>query len=172
MLTRLNVGCGTDYREGHINIDGSSSIFKVDKYINLNEESLLSHFQPNTVDFILANDVVEHFFHWEAISLVQDFYSLLKPFGKVEIRVPDAEYIIDAKLSIAQKLNLLFGGQDIPQGIDVKMDESRRNFPLFFCHKYGWTRAMMESELKNIGFSNVVTKRAGTNFVASAERLK
>ena len=30
---KLNVGCGTDYREGFINIDGSSELPKVDKVV-------------------------------------------------------------------------------------------------------------------------------------------
>jgi len=50
------------------------------------------------------------------------------------------------------------------------MDESRKEFPQFFCHKFGWTRKSMKKELKNIGFSSVICKRAGCNFIALAKK--
>ena len=64
--------------------------------------------------------------------------------------------------------NLLFGGQDIAQGNDLEMDESRKMFPQYFCHKFGWTRSLMLEELERIGFKKIETKRARTNFVALA----
>jgi predicted SAM-dependent methyltransferase len=137
---KLNIGCGTDYREGFVNIDGSNTLPKVDKVIDISSESLLPHFNEGEVEYILANDIIEHHFHWEAVRVMKEFYALLVKGGQVEIRVPDSEIIIKSwRLSIEKKLNLLFGGQDIPQGCDQKMDESRKQFPQFFCHKFGWT---------------------------------
>ena len=168
---KLNVGCGTDYLEGFINIDGSDTLAKVDRIIDLSAESLLLHFPEGQVVHIIANDIIEHHYHWEAVRIMQDFYRLLARGGIVEIRVPDAEFIItNASLSIGKKLNLLFGGQDIPQGLDPQMDESRKMFPQFFCHKFGWTMTSMRNELEGIGFSNIVCNRSGTNFVAFATR--
>lgn len=168
---KLNIGCGTDYREGFINIDGSNTLPKVDKVIDISSESLLNHFGENEIDFILANDVIEHHFHWEAVRIMLDFYRILNEGGQVEIRVPDAEYIIKSwRFSIDTKLNLLFGGQDIPQGRDAQMDESRKQFPQFFCHKFGWTMKSMRQELYDIGFKNVKCKRAETNFIARATK--
>jgi hypothetical protein len=54
------------------------------------------------------------------------------------------------------------------QGVDAQMDESRKLFPHYFCHKFGWTQNSMADELRKIGFAKVKTKRAGTNFVAFA----
>jgi predicted SAM-dependent methyltransferase len=168
---KLNIGCGTDYREGFVNIDGSDSLPRVDKVIDIASESLLLHYKPNAVDYILANDIIEHHFHWEAVRILKEFFEVLRPEGTAEIRVPDAEYIIRTwRFSMARKLNLLFGGQDIPQGKDVAMDESRQKFPQFFCHKYGWTRQTMEVELRTIGFRKVITRRAETNFVTYATK--
>ena len=168
---KLNIGCGTDYRHGFYNIDGSDALPRVDKVINLSEESLLASFDPGCADFILANDIVEHFFHWEAVRLLQDCYALLCPRGRLEMRIPDAEFIINTqKHSVEWKLTWLFGGQDIPQGHSSKMDESRKDFPQFFCHKYGWTRKSMKDALLTVGFSQVVCERIGSNFRAVAVR--
>jgi predicted SAM-dependent methyltransferase len=168
---KLNVGCGTDYREGFINIDGSNTLPRVDKVIDISIESLTSHFKMEEIDYILANDIIEHHFHWEAVRIMTEFHSLLVDGGQVEIRVPDANYIIKSwKYSIDRKLILLFGGQDIPRGKNIKQDESRKQFPQFFCHKFGWTMKSMKKELSNIGFSKVVCKRARTNFIAYATK--
>ena len=166
---KLNVGCGTDFREGFVNIDGSDALPNVDRVIDISKESLLTYFRANDVEYILANDIVEHHFHWEAVRIMSEFYALLVTGGTVEIRVDDAEFIINnPHYPMELKLNLLFGGQDIPQGVDEKMDESRKRHPEYFCHKYGWTMGAMKAELLRIGFSSVICERADTNFITYA----
>lgn len=168
---KLNIGCGTDYRDGFVNIDGSSTLPKVDKVIDISTESLLSHFEAGAADYILANDIIEHHFHWEATRILKDFFMVLKQGGIAEIRVPDAEYIMKSwRYSTDQKLNLLFGGQDIQQGHDANMDESRKKFPQFFCHKFGWTMKSLKKELSDIGFTKVRCERAQSNFIAFATK--
>lgn len=170
-MKQLNIGCGTDYREGFINIDGSDTLAKVDKIINLSSESLLDHFAAGKIDFIIANDIVEHQFHWEAVRLLKELYILLADGCTVRIRVPDAEYIIKSQeIPVARKIAMLYGGQDIPQRVNAEMDKSRRKHPQFFCHKYGWTMNSMREELKHIGFSQVTCKSGRTNFVAYATK--
>jgi len=168
---RLNVGCGTDYRSGFVNVDGSDILQHIDKKVDISKESLLDHFSPESVSYILANDIIEHHFHWEAVRILNDFYRLLTIGGCVEIRVPDAEFIIRSwRMPLAVKLNLLFGGLDIPQGVDLEMDTSRRVYPQYFCHKYGWTMAQMKAELKAIGFKAIQCVRSGTNFISHATK--
>jgi hypothetical protein len=168
-MIKLNIGCGLDYREGFINIDGRDDLPRVDKVINLSRQSLLDFYKESTIDDILANDIIEHHFHWEAVSLMQAFFRLLKSGGMLEMRLPDFEYIINVQdLTLGQKITLLFGGQDIPQG--EADPTSRKTFPEFFCHKYGYTRDTMRRELEWIGFAGIETVSAGTNFVVRARK--
>lgn len=167
MSRKLNIGCGLDYREGYINIDGSDELKNVDLVYDFSNKSLLNYFEANSVSHILANDIVEHLFHWEAIRLLKDFYSLLEENGTIEIRVPDCEYIISSSMSIDDKLVLLFGGQDIPQG---SMNESRQKYPQYFCHKYGWTMKRMWVALDAIGFKKIDCKNEANNFVTTASK--
>jgi SAM-dependent methyltransferase len=168
---KLNIGCGTDYRPGFINLDASDELNKVDKLIDISVDSLADHFQENSVDLILANDIIEHHFHWEAARILGDFHRILKPGGECEIRVPDCEKIIRSwGLSIERKLTLLFGGQDLPQGIQPDMEASRKKYPQLFCHKYGWTRDRMERELSGIGFREIMFASSGTNFITRAKK--
>ncbi len=168
---KLNVGCGTDIRDGFINIDGSNTLLKVDKVIDIAQESLLDHFEKGGIEYILANDIIEHHFHWEAVRILGEFYRLLRSGGVAEIRVPDTEFIIKSRrFPLSRKLTMLYGGQDIPLGRDLEMDESRKKFPKFFCHKFGWTMKTMKEELLGIGFSAVRCKRAGMNFITYATK--
>jgi len=171
---KLNVGCGSDYRQGFVNIDGSSALPNVDKIIDLSKESLRQYFADKSVEYILANDFIEHHFHWEAVKILNDFYKLLKPGGVLQMRVPDFQRITalwswrSLLLSPEKKIALLFGGQDLPQG---EGDTTSRNeFPQFFCHKYAYTKKTMRSELESIGFTNVKVKSAGTNFEVFAKK--
>jgi len=171
---KLNVGCGFDYRDNFVNIDGIDAIPKVDMVIDLNKHSLLEFFEENSSEHIVANDFIEHHFHWEAVAIMYDFYKLLKPKGMLEMRLPDFGRITspfhwyNLILSPRKKLTLLFGGQDIPQGEkDVSL---RRNFPQFFCHKYAYTPKTIKSELISIGFMDVKTKSKGTNFLVFAKK--
>jgi len=166
-MIKLNVGCGFDYREGFVNIDGSDLLPRVDKVIDLNNDSLLNHFDIETVDFILAIDFIEHLFHWEAVKILNDFYKLLKSNARLELQLPDFKYICNAwHIPIEKKINSLYGGQDIKQ--NSKRDIYREKFPEFFCHKYGYTQKTMKRELKQVGFSVVKTKRRRKNFYAEA----
>jgi len=94
MNKKLNVGCGTDYREGYINIDGSSTLKNVDITLSMPKEKLTNKFEKNSIDFILCNDFLEHHFHFKAIEILEEFVSVLKVGGQLENRVPDSKYII------------------------------------------------------------------------------
>jgi SAM-dependent methyltransferase len=162
---RLNVGCGFDIRPGYVNIDGSAVLPGVDKVIDLRSERLPQHYSDNSVDEVVAQDFVEHHFHWRAVELLEDFHRVLRPGGRLWVRVPDTTRIIlDPRISISRKIVLMYGGQDKSQG---KGDEvSRKMYPEFFCHMYGWTRREMKAELTRIGFRTVKTQAANTNFIA------
>ena len=164
---KLNVGCGLDYKEGYVNIDGSSVLPSVDKVIDFNTEALGDHFAPGSVQHILCQDFLEHFFHWEAVSMLASFFEALQPEGTVEIRVPDSEFIINSAVPIESKLRSLYGGQDVQQGA---MDFSRAEYPQFFCHKYGWTRDRLGREMEKLGFTNLEFAQLNSNFVTTGTR--
>ncbi len=170
MNKKLNIGCGDDYREGFINIDGSDTLKRIDKVIKIPEQKIASIYDISSIDYILCNDFIEHHYHFEAIEILKDFYNVLKEKGQLEIRVPDSNYIIiNPFYSFEKKLTLLFGGQDVPQG-NLEMDKSRKKYPEFFCHKYGWNKERIIKDLKQIGFTINNIKRVGTNIVVKAIR--
>ncbi len=154
---KLNLGCGSDYREGFINIDANPEI-KTDYVIVLGETSLLDYFMPESFGYILMHDILEHLFRYEASVLLCDCYKLLKDQGEIKIRVPDFEAICgESNFTSEDKIRYIFGRQK--RG-GVFLSE--------FCHKYAYTKDMMGKELEQAGFRNVEIYPGGTNLGAKA----
>jgi hypothetical protein len=169
-MKRLNIGCGTDKRDGFINIDGSECV-NPDIVMRIELEDLVYRFGENTVDYILANDVIEHLFHWEAVKILKEFYSLLNAGGCLEIRVPDTKRIIETdEMPIEDKIFFLYGRQDInrPGGWNLEQDLSRKMHPDFFCHKFGWTKKSLSDLLIEIGFKHTEILEDGFNFICKS----
>lgn len=79
---KLNLGCGTDIREGWVNLD-SAQIPGVNVVHDI--EKLPLPFSSGEFDEILAQDVLEHV---EYIPVLKDLHRILKKGGKLVIRVP------------------------------------------------------------------------------------
>jgi len=86
MSKKLNVGSGKDYREGEewINLE-PNEIFKSDMRIDIRE----AEFEENSLDEILAQDVIDHVTFVECKGLMLNFYKWLKPNGLLNIHLPN-----------------------------------------------------------------------------------
>ncbi len=147
---KLNIGCGKDYKKGYINIDGNKN-HNPDLILDIQQENLLNRFEQNSSDEIYAKDILEHFTHWEAVDLLEKFYSLLKTNGLLTIITPDFQTIIESNNPIHVKLLWIYGGQDY-----LDNDEGRKNYPQYYCHKFCWIQKDLISELTRIGFRRIV----------------
>lgn len=89
---KLNVGCGTDYKKGWINIDNNSdeNIEKLD--LNWDLRNPLP-FKDNSVDFIFHEHFLEHLTVEEARISMSDMMRVLKPGGIMRIAMPDLDDI-------------------------------------------------------------------------------
>ncbi len=116
---KLNLGCGHDFLEGWINIDGPKADLcyddlKADIYARIED----LEYPDNSVDEILMNAVFEHFPRHIAIVQLRKFYKWLKPGGSITILVPDFwETIKMLKLSETDReqqfwFRHIFGPQD------------------------------------------------------------
>lgn len=79
---RLNVACGTDTREGYVNLD-CANLPGVDVVHDL--KVLPLPFESNQFDEILCKDVLEHL---EYIDILRDLHRILKPDGLLVVCVP------------------------------------------------------------------------------------
>lgn len=156
-VSKLNLGCGGDYREGFINIDASPDV-RADYCLVIGEDLLLDHFKPNTFSYILARDIIEHLYRYQAIEVLSECYILLEKGGKIKMRIPDFDAICNtSEFSSEKKIHWLFGSHA----------KGTRFLP-FHSHRYAYTKETMERELRQIGFMEIQLLDGGSNFVAEA----
>jgi len=77
---KLNLGCGRKYRRDYINVDIIPEL-EPDELLDLNGPWL---WQDNTIDEILAEDVVEHLD--DVVHFIEEAWRVLKPRGRLIIR--------------------------------------------------------------------------------------
>ncbi|PLW95191.1 MAG: hypothetical protein C0592_00590 [Marinilabiliales bacterium] len=82
MEQKLNLGCGTDIKEGWVNLD-VSPLEGVDVVHDVN--TLPLPFEDELFDYILCQDILEHI---EYIPVLKELHRIMKKGGIIEIRVP------------------------------------------------------------------------------------
>lgn len=81
----LNVGCGHDYIEGWINIDGDINV-DPDYVVELDSKDVRFPFEDNSMDLIYACHILEHIHHLP--ELKREFARVLKPGGAMLVVAP------------------------------------------------------------------------------------
>lgn len=82
-MKKINLGSGSDYKEGHTNVDSNRNV-KADVYEEM--VSWLKKQPDNSIDEIVASNCLEHLIEPE-IAL-REIYRVLKPNGKAIITLP------------------------------------------------------------------------------------
>jgi hypothetical protein len=87
---KLHLGCGHNYKEGWVNMDGPKDELCYDDLkadIHARIEDLV--YPDNSIDEILMEAVFEHFPRHQTIIQLRKYYRWLKVGGKLTILVPD-----------------------------------------------------------------------------------
>ena len=119
MAIKVNFGCGTDYREGWVNVDVAeetkwqSGERKPDIIISADDRTL--PFESGSVDYVLLDNVIEHIPVEKVHGLLAELRRILKVGGTLDIYVPHFK------------------------GIGVKYLEHIRGYGInsfWFCHQF------------------------------------
>jgi len=100
----------------------------------------------NSIDEIFTSHTIDHFYRWETLDMLQDWYRMLKPEGKLIIEVADFLRCIlwlihpNRKKRIAAK-NQFYGNQ---------WDRLE-----YETHRYLWTARELSDVLCDIGYRKV-----------------
>ncbi len=92
-MKRLNLGCGTDLREGYVNVDFREPC---DEKWDITQSPW--PVEDDSIDEILMFDIFEHVSYLCADSVLFQTWRVLKPEGYVDIQVPDFEHCSYAAL--------------------------------------------------------------------------
>lgn len=150
-LIKLNLGCGDKILPGYINIDvaGTRSGKHPDLLSDLRN---LSTIPDNVADEVLSVHVIEHFYQWESLSVVQEWVRVLKPGGKIIIECPNL-------LSAAQEFLMnpdvaVLGGPEGQRSMWVFYGDPAWKDPLM-VHRWGYTPKSLCRLLEAAGVGDV-----------------
>lgn len=153
-ITKLHIGCGTNYFDGWINIDNNSdnNILRLD--LNLDLRNPLP-FKDDSVDFIFNEHFLEHLTVQEGLRAIMDFKRVLKPGGVLRIAMPDLVGVInlytdkDAMKNSAeffQKFGLGF--------VKTRAEMINMNFR-WWGHQWLYDWEELERRLQESGFTQI-----------------
>ncbi len=80
---KLHLGCGTQYKEGYINVDINPNL-KVDVCFDMDKEKW--PFEDNYFDEVLAWHSIEHSLNY--LHVIKELWRVCKPNAKIHIGVP------------------------------------------------------------------------------------
>lgn len=108
---RLNLGSGDRPIEGYINIDFRKEC-NPDVVCDVRELP----YEDNSVEKIIAYDLLEHFGRLETETILLEWYRVLKSGGQMIIKTPNVDTIIDAykthQIPFDEFIRKMYGGQD------------------------------------------------------------
>ncbi len=88
---RLNLGCGFDLRPGWVNVD-LHDFHKPDLVCDI---TWLRSVESESVDYVLAQDVLEHIHRVRCHTALMEWNRVLKLGGEIAVRVPDVTALAD-----------------------------------------------------------------------------
>ena len=153
MAIKYHLGCGTQYKEGYVNIDNppsehSIANVKADLYGDLITVPLES------CEEIRSHHVFEHFNYMESLALLVKWTRALKIGGLLVIDIPDLEVLAQELLASIQRnevirtfkiVRLMYGSHEAD----------------WAYHINGWSLRSLSHVLEKLGFEGVASNRYG-----------
>ncbi len=141
---KVQIGCGPNYLNGFINIDGNFQR-KTDYLLDVRAGL---PFPDNSIDFLYSCHMMEHLHVNETIQLLQECRRVLTPDGYLRLTLPDFSFI--ASIMSGEQVS------DFPRRFNSREGQAINHL---FCdgqHKYAFSREVIEEMAREIGFSRVM----------------
>ena len=147
-MVKLNLGCGDKILPGYVNVDMVSS--RAGKQPDVNADIRdLRKIKSSIADEILAVHVIEHFYYWEVVPLLQSWRRLLKPGGKLILECPNLLYACQMIVENPE-MHTQPGKAGQMSMWSLYGDPSWKD-PLM-CHKWAYTPVSLMAVLDEAGF--------------------
>jgi len=146
--SKLNLGCGNEYRDGWVNVDIDSSK-RTDiccDFINLKK-----HFNENSIDQIYMIHSISYLNLWESRIFFKDSYDLLKTGGILELEFPDIEKCSKIIVESQDFENCIEAIRGI-YAFDLDQIKNKENYRPY---SFGWSGKYMRDTLIKIGYTEI-----------------
>lgn len=149
---KLHLGCGTKKLPGWINIDSVESL----KPDLLHDITLPLPYQDQTVDEILAEDLLEHFDKYMRFVVFGEWARVLKIGGMATLQVPNFKKILFRyfKFGYDNFVDFLFGENMLRSDVYIGH---------FGNHKWGYSEKSLQDFVKFFGIEPMEVKTIGLN---------
>lgn len=161
--TLVNLGSGRKKFEGFINIDSDPET-KPDIVADIRE--VKKHFEPDTVDEVHMYHVIEHLTQPDAVELLKDIFSVLKPGGLIAIECPN---IIKCAVNLLQAT--VDGDKDRIERfglLGLYGDPSYNKEAML--HRWGYWPEYLGGVLDELGYANIQEEVPQTKDFAAHKR--
>lgn len=148
---RLNLGCGDKILPGYVNVDvaptraGKSPDLLCDLH-------RLDPFASGSVDEVMAIHVVEHFWRWEVVDVLQEWVRVLKPGGRMILECPNlrtaCEELLKNPTAAARP------GREGQRTMWVFYGDPAWRDPLM-CHRWNYTPESLGEVMREAGIAKV-----------------
>lgn len=158
---KLHLGCGTNKREGWINIDSVKG-FAPDLLCDISQGL---PYDDLTVDEILAEDLLEHFDKYLRFIVFGEWVRPLKIGGIITVQVPNFKKILFKyfKFGYDNFVDFIFG---------ENMLKSEVYIGHFGNHKWGYSENSLKDFIKLFGIEPVEIEKKGLNLRMVGEKTK
>lgn len=123
-------------------------------------------FPDNYADRAIAVHVIEHFYLWDVAEILKEWRRVLKPGGALILELPCMNKIIKY---MADCLTATAPMQMQMTWLALWGDPNYKRVEM--CHKWGYTKEQITSELRGHGFGRVITDNPRYHLAARDMRV-
>lgn len=149
---KIHLGCGTKKLDGWVNID---SVAECEPDL-IHDISQPLPYEDQTVDEVLAEDLLEHFDKYVRYLVFYQWVRVLRLGGKITVQVPNFKKILFKyfKFGYDNFVDFIFG---------ENLWESKVYIGHFGSHKWGYSKKTLEEFVKVFGIEPVTIEEKGLN---------
>lgn len=140
---RLHLGCGPDYIDGMLNIDGNIRR-RCDLWLDLRNGL---PFPADSTLLVYCSHTLEHLLPNEAIKLLKEVHRVLRPDGIARIAVPSVEHAMRIMAGDAQSRWPRDFDDPTAQAINYLFAEGQ--------HKYAYSDTLLRAFARQAGFTRI-----------------
>lgn len=150
---KLNLGCGSNLKEGWINVDLSD---KADLQLDLREPL---PFLTESVSMVYSEHFIEHLeYPDQALIFLKESFRVLRSGGLFSVGVPDTEWPIKSYVNDDEEYFLFVRQRWHPAWCNTRMHNLNYHFRQGREHKYAYDFETLAQILREVGFVSIARR--------------